>query len=104
KNSLRLDADFTEDTVGFALEAFLTLLSFPRLRFTIEPFSRSRERWLGADARLMGSRIRGFRPFYMQFKRPSAYPDASKAKVVTDRKKLELSVAPRSLFFPLRAK
>jgi hypothetical protein len=104
KNSLRLDADFTEDTIGFALETFLALLSFPRLRFTIEPFSRSRERWLGADARLDGSRIRGFRPFYMQFKRPSAYPDLSKAKVVADRKKLSLSVAPRSLFFSLRAK
>jgi hypothetical protein len=50
KNSLRLDADFTEDTVGFAIEAFLMLLSFPRLRFTIEPFSRSKEQWLGADA------------------------------------------------------
>lgn len=104
KNSLRLDADFTEDTVGFAIEAFLTLLSFPRLRFTIEPFSRSQERWLGADARLEGIRIRGFRPFYMQFKRPSAYPDSSRAKVVVDRKRLSLSVEPRSLFFPLRAK
>ncbi len=104
KNSLRLDADFTEDTVGFAIEALLALLSFPRLRFTIDPFSRSKERWLGADARLDGRRIRGFRPFYMQFKRPSAYPDFSKARMVSDRKKLELSVTPRSLFFPLRAK
>ncbi|MAZ32304.1 MAG: hypothetical protein CMO06_04040 [Thalassospira sp.] len=104
RNSLRLDADFTEDTVGFAIEAFLAVLSFPRHRFTVEPFSRSKERWLGADARLLGHRIRGFRPFYMQFKRPSAYPDLSGAKVITDRKKLGLSVAPRSLFFPLRNK
>jgi hypothetical protein len=72
KNSLRLDADYTEDVVGFALESFLTLLSFPRHRFSIEPFSRAKERWLGADARLFSHRITGFRPFYMQFKRPSA--------------------------------
>lgn len=81
KNSLRLDADFTEDTVGFALESFLSILSFPRLRFSIEPFSRGKERWLGADARLNGHMV-GFKPFYMQFKRPSAYPDTSTACVV----------------------
>lgn len=104
KNSYRLDADFTEDVVGFAIETLLALLSFPRHRFTIEPFSRSKERWLGADARLVGQRIRGFRPFYMQFKRPSAYPDFSKAGMISDRKDLKLSVEPRSLFFLLRAK
>jgi len=103
KNSLRLDADFTEDTVGFALESFLSLLSFPRLKFSIEPFSRGRERWLGADARLNGH-IAGFKPFYMQFKRPSAYPDTSTANVITDRKALQLPVAPRSLYFDLREK
>lgn len=103
-NSLKLDADFTEDAVGLAIESLLTLLSFPRLRFTIEPFSRSKERWLGADARLDGERVRGFRPFYMQFKRPSAYPEASRSKIVSARRKLGLPVAPRSLFFPLRAK
>ena len=103
KNSLRLDADFTEDTVGFALESFLALLSFPRLAFSIEPFSRTRERWLGADARLSGH-IASFKPFYMQFKRPSAYPDTSKAKIVVDRKSLSLQVAPHSLYFGLREK
>ena len=101
---LRLDADFTEDAVGLAIESLLTLLSFPRLRFSIEPFSRSRERWLGADARLDGRRIRGFRPFYMQFKRPSAFPDSSNSRIVVDRKRQGLSVAPRSLFFRLRDK
>lgn len=101
---LRLDADFTEDAVGLAIESLLTFLSFPRSRFTIEPFSRSKERWLGADARLDGRRISGFRPFYMQFKRPSAYPDFSNARVISDRKRLSLSVSPRSLFFPLRNK
>ncbi len=103
KNSLRLDADFTEDTVGFALESFLSLLSFPRLKFSIEPFSRGRERWLGADARLNGH-MAGFKPFYMQFKRPSAYPDISTAKVITDRRTLKLPVAPRTLYFDLRQK
>ena len=101
QNSLRLDADFTEDTVGFALESFLSILSFPRLKFSIEPFSRGRERWLGADARLNGH-IAGFKPFYMQFKRPSAYPDTSTAKIITDRKTLKLPVVPRTLYFDLR--
>lgn len=103
KNSLRLDADFTEDTVGFALESFLGLLNFPRFRFSVEPFSRGKERWLGADARLNG-RISGFKPFYMQFKRPSAYPDISTAKIIADRKSLGLVVAPRTLYFGLRDK
>lgn len=103
KNSLRLDADYTEDMVGFALEAFLTLLSFPCHRFSIEPFSRKKERWLGADARLHG-KIHAFRPFYMQFKRPSAYPDHSRASIVTERGKLQLQTKPHTLYFPLRAK
>ena len=103
KNSLRLDADFTEDTVGFALESFLSLFSFPCFRFSIEPFSRGKERWLGSDARL-NSHMAEFKPFYMQFKRPSAYPDTSKAKVINDRKKLKLPVAPRTLYFDLREK
>lgn len=100
---LRKDADYTEDLVGFALESFLTLVSFPRQRFSIEPFSRARERWLGADARL-SSHITGFRPFYMQFKRPTGYPDFSTAGVIRDRKKLGLTVSPNALFFPLREK
>ena len=103
KNGLRIDANYTEDVVGFALESFLTLLGFPRQRFTIEPFSRAEERWLGADARLH-SAIRGFRPFYMQFKRPAAYPDHSNSKIIRDRRKSGLSVAPRALYFPLRRK
>jgi hypothetical protein len=103
KNGLRLDADFTEDLVGFALESFLAVMSFPRQRFSIEPFSRGRERWLGADARLLGQ-MRGFRPFYMQFKRPSAYPDYSTARIIKDRKKLRLQTAPRTLYFDLREK
>ncbi len=103
KNSYRLDADYTEDTVGFAIESFLTLISFPFHRFSVEPFSKTKERNLGADARLRG-RVRGFRPFYMQFKRPSAYPDYSSSRIIVDRKKLNLVASPRSLYFPLREK
>jgi len=103
KNGLRLDANFTEDTVGFALESFLSLLSFPRLKYSIEPFSRGKERWLGADARINGH-MAGFKPFYMQFKRPSAYPDFSTAKVITDRKALKLPISRRTLYFDLRQK
>jgi hypothetical protein len=103
KNSYRLDADYTEDTVGFAIESFLTLISFPIQRFSVEPFSKVRERNLGADVRLRG-RISGFRPFYMQFKRPSAYPDYSTSKIIVDRKKLKLTASPNSLYFSLREK
>jgi hypothetical protein len=103
KHGLRKDANYTEDLVGFAIESFLATMNFPRLRFSIEPFSRARERWLGADARLSG-KIRGFCPFYMQFKRPSAYPDVSKAGIVTDRRSLKLAVSPHTLYFDLRQK
>lgn len=100
---LRLDANYTEDVVGFALESFLAVMTFPRRRFSIEPFSRAKERWLGADARLH-SEIRGFRPFYMQFKRPSAYPDFSSAGIIKDRKALNRQVSPHALYFDLRNK
>lgn len=101
--SLLLSSNYTEDTVGFALESFLSLLSFPRRRFSIEPFSRGNERWLGADARLEG-RVTSFKPFYMQFKRPFAYPAHSKAKVIKDRLQLKLDAMPHALFFDLHPK
>jgi hypothetical protein len=101
--SLLLSPNYTEDTVGFALESFLSLLSFPRRRFSIEPFSRGNERWLGADARLEG-RVKSFKPFYMQFKRPFAYPTYSKAKVIKDRLDLKLDATPHALFFDLHPK
>lgn len=104
KRGHQLVADFTEDTVGFAVESFLAFLSFPRFRFSLEPFSRSRERWLGADARLNG-RIAGFKPFYMQFKRPYAFPDSSTtSQVIRERKLLKLPVAPRAMYFKLQDK
>lgn len=101
--SLLLAANYTEDNVGFALESFLSLLSFPRRKFSIEPFSRGDERWLGADARLEG-RVKSFKPFYMQFKRPFAYPSHSQAKVIKDRLSLKLDAKPHALFFDLHPK
>ncbi|MGK2908715.1 MAG: hypothetical protein ACSLE1_02780 [Sphingobium sp.] len=101
--SLLEHADYTEDNVAVVLERFLTLLSFPRDRFSIEVISRSKERYLGADARLNGA-IRGFRPFYMQFKRPSAYPERSSSRIITDRTKLGVGSWPHALFFGLRDK
>lgn len=102
--SLKIDANYTEDVVGFAIESYLAVFSFPRYRFSIEPFSRSRERWLGADGRLISSRVRSFQPFYMQFKRPAAYPDHSSSSIIKGRKSLGLTVSPRTLHFPLRDK
>lgn len=104
RQGLRLDAEFTEETIATVIQLLLTLMSFPRQRFTVESFSGADERRLGADARLEGSKIRGFRPFYMQFKRPSAYPDNSRSKIVKQRKQRGMIVSPRSLFFELRNK
>ena len=101
--SLLEHADYTEDNVAVVLERFLTLLSFPRERFSIEVASRSKERYLGADARL-NSAIRSFRPFYMQFKRPSAYPERSSSRIITDRTRLGVASRPHALFFGLRSK
>lgn len=96
-------ADYTEDLVGFALESFLSVANFPHYRVTVEPFSRGEERWLGADARIVNE-LTGFKPFYMQFKRPSAYPDFSRSKIIKDRALLNLEISPRVLFFGLRDK
>ena len=101
--SNRIDPDYTEELVGFVIESFLTSLSFPRRRFTLEPFSKHEERSTGADARLT-SRVKAFQPFYMQFKRPFAYPDFSNPKIIKDRKKLKLTTMPRALYFQLRDK
>ncbi|MBP2018277.1 hypothetical protein J2Z79_001678 [Symbiobacterium terraclitae] len=97
----RLEADFTEDTVALVIDSYLAVASFPHCGLTVELFSRRWERRLGADAR-----ITGFMPFYMQFKRPSAYPGDSRAKVVLDRKRLNppLTTMPQTFFFELRNK
>lgn len=95
--------DYTEEIVGFAIESFLATASFPNFRFSIEPFSRAQERLNGADGRLIDN-INYFMPFYMQFKRPFAYPDCSSAQIIKDRKQLGLTSSPRSLFFKLQDK
>jgi len=102
---MRIDPDFSEDTVSIAIATYLAVLSFPQLRFSIEPFSWKKERFLGADARLL-DHVKGIYPFYMQFKRPFAYSDTSRAKIITHRKALKppLSTGPRTLFFELRKK
>jgi len=103
KTGHRTNANFPEELVGMALESFLAFLTFPFCTYSIEPFSRSRERWLAADARLIGN-IAGFAPLYMQFKRPTAYAAVSTSRIVSDRRKLKLSVDPSTLFFDLRDK
>lgn len=103
KQGNRLETNYTEDVVGIALDSFLSIANFPRLNVTIEPFSKGEERWLGADARIVNE-ISGFKPFYMQFKRPSAYPDFSTSSIIKHRKSLSLDISPYSLFFKLREK
>lgn len=88
RQGLRLDANYIEDVVAIEIASFLTKVSFPQQRFSIEPMSRARERWLGADARLTDD-VAGFMPFYMQFKRPSAYPDTSTSRIIRERAKIE---------------
>lgn len=46
----------------------------------------------------------GFRPFYLQFKRPSAYTFMSSSKIIKERKSLGLAMSERILFFGLREK
>ena len=100
--SLLEKPNFTEDAVALALEMFLTTLTFPRQRFSIELFSHHEERKLGADALVQDVKIKGFKPFYMQFKRPEAYPGHSRAEIIQQRKGLRATTAPRALFFQLR--
>ena len=102
----RIDANYVEDVVAIEIASFLARVSFPQQRFSLEPMSRARERWLGADARLADA-VAGFLPFYMQFKRPSAYPDTSTSRIIRDRAKVTpspLQTSPRVLFFSLRNK
>jgi hypothetical protein len=97
-----IKANYTEDTVSLALQIFLSVFQFPRLGVTIELFSKSKERWLGSDARI--GKIEGFRPFYMQFKRPYAYLPSSGSRIIKDRRSLGLNNEPLTLFFGLQPK
>ncbi len=98
-----LEASYTEEAVAIALSTFFAVASYPNRGLTIEPFSGGKERWLGADARIF-DHISGFKPFYMQFKKPSAYPDYSTSRIIKNRKSLLLETSPNSLFFNLREK
>ena len=103
-NGNQLIPDFVEDTVSTALQFYLTMISWPLGRFTVVPFSKSDERIVGSDARIMDLRKRTFLPFYMQFKRPFGYLDKSSSKIIKTRKKLKLNTSPCSLYFDLRRK
>lgn len=96
--------NYIEDAVSIAVGIQLALLSFPFFRYSVVPISRGRERWLGADARLLSGKR--FLPFYMQFKRPFAHTVPSRAKIIKDRDNLspKLPTAPRTLFFSLQDK
>jgi len=99
------NAEYSEDTVAIAIDSFLTALTFPFTRFSLELFTKTQERRMGADARLISHRG-GFLPIYMQFKRPSAYPEDSRSSIIRDRKDLAppLETSPNTLFFALRRK
>lgn len=75
------------------------------MRYSAELFAKGKERWLGADSRISSLR-NGFRPLYLQYKRPSAYPADSRSAIVKDRESLDpaLDTEPRTLFFELRKK
>ncbi|WP_438452033.1 hypothetical protein [Vibrio alginolyticus] len=96
--------NYTEDAVSIAIATNLSVLSFPSSKFSVVPISRKKERWLGADARLLSKSK--FLPFYMQFNRPFAHTTPSKAKIIKDGESLNppLSTSPRTLFFKLQDK
>ncbi len=100
---LKIMPDYTEDTVATVLDSFLAVAAFPRRRFSIELFSKDEERWLGADGVVSGA-VAGFKPFYMQFKRPHGYPGRSRSRFVVERRALGLETAPLTLFFELLPK
>lgn len=95
--------DFYESEIAPVLQSFLTLINFPRFGIRIRQLSQAEERHKGVDAELSAN-VRGFRPFYMQFKRPSSWQSTDNAKLVEQRKSLGLAISPESLFFELRDK
>lgn len=94
--------DFSEDTVAYAIESYLATVGFPFAKWSIEPFTKSHERRIGADGRLSKG-IKTFFPFYIQFKRPCAYDALSSSKIVKDRRSFlkPLETLPYSLYFKL---
>lgn len=99
----RQESNYSEDTVSIALQMLLSTVCFPLPGFFIMPFTRHQERKFGVDARLL-NKISGIMPFYMQFKRPSAYPAESTSPIINGRNEQSCEVNPRALFFELRKK
>lgn len=99
----KLVPNYTEDAVSIAVQILLSGASFPFSNFSVLPFSKKEERWLGADA-IVTRNVRKFLPFYMQFKRPCAYKSDGKSKILGTRTKLGLENTEHVLFFELRKK
>jgi len=81
------------------------------LHFSLELFSKKKERILGADERLSLSSIKAFKPLYMQFNRPVGYFAWDKngrpnyrSKIIRERVSLGLVTDPKVLAFRLRDK
>ena len=98
----KLKPNFSEELVGFVIESYLTFISFPMSRFSIEPFTRLEEAEEGADVLLEDKRSNMI-PFYMQFKRPEGYRShVKRARIIKNRDTLGLNSSPHALFFELR--
>lgn len=95
-----LKADYTEDLVTAMISTYIMCSFDGSSPIFINPISRQEENrpGRGYDARIYGTR---FRPLYLQFKKPSAYQEASTSQIIKDRKRLGLEVSPNSLFFKL---
>lgn len=95
--------DFYEDEIPVVLQSLIDRISFRDPNLVIRKFGNRQERNTGADAQI--GRDANICPFYMQFKRPSAWDgDAEDAVIVADRLRLSLETTPQSLFFELRRK
>ncbi len=103
--------NYTEDTVAIFIEHYFVLLTWPFQHFSLELFSKKKERILGSDARLFLSSIKTFKPLYIQFKRPVGYSAWDKngrpnnrSKIIQERRTLNLTIDPVVLAFNLRNK
>ena len=96
-------ADFPESEVAINVAYYLAGISRRNRRFRIRSISPSKERCLGYDAR-MEFDTTDFVPFYMQFKRPTSYPQHSRSKIIKQRKRLKANTSEQSLAFKLLRK
>jgi|GEM_PF-557603 len=95
-----MEASYSEELVEMAFDAFFSMICYPLFGTTIETFSRKHAKWLDYDE-VCEDEIAGFKPFYLQFRKPFMYEDSSSATIVRQRKKLSLNTHPRALFFDL---